>query len=316
MRLGLIDVDGHNFPNLALMKISAWNKKQGNTVEWYDALCGGKYDIVFLSKVFSATLDYQYPIKANYIFRGGTGYKKTRYSKQVLSYGIENSYPDYSLYPNLTKNIAYGYLTRGCPRGCKFCIVGSKEGKKSVKVANLSEFWKGQKEIKLLDPNLFACKEHLSLLNQLVDSRAWIDFTQGLDIRLITDANIELIKRCRVKMLHFAWDNPTQDLTPYFKRFKEASNLDFRKLRVYVLTNFDSSIDEDLYRIYTLREIGYDPYVMIYGKETAPREIKRLQRWCNNKFIFRTTIKFEDYMKISEVGMGEDRLFLGEESEV
>lgn len=96
---------------------------------------------------------------------------------------MEHIYPDYSLYPSLTKDTAYGFLTRGCPRGCHFCIVSGKEGRASRKVADLSEWWRGQKNIKLLDPNLLACREHMDLLGQLADSEAWVDFTQGLDCR-------------------------------------------------------------------------------------------------------------------------------------
>ena len=66
---------------------------------------------------------------------------------------------------------------------------------------------------------------------------------------------------------------------------------------VYCLTNFGSTLEEDCARIYILRELGYDPYVMIYDKPNAPKAIKNLQRWCNNKFIFRSCERFEDYKK-------------------
>ena len=97
-------------------------------------------------------------------------------------------------------------------------------------------------------------------------------------------------------MLHFAWDNPEDDLTEYFKRFAEltAVKSDRNKV-VYVLTNFGSTMEQNLYRIYKLRDLGYSPYVMIYQKEIAPKDVKRLQRWCNNRFIFRSVEKFEDY---------------------
>ena len=97
-------------------------------------------------------------------------------------------------------------------------------------------------------------------------------------------------------MLHFAWDNPKQDLTRYFRRFSEHTKIKSdRNKAVYVLTNYNSTLEEDLYRIYTLRELGYNPYVMIYQKENAPKEIRRLQRWVNCRWIFRTVNKFEDY---------------------
>jgi hypothetical protein len=295
MRIGLIDVDGHNFPNLALMKISAWHKKQGDTVEWCLPL--DRYDIVYQSKVFDDTYspDIDWYPNADKVIKGGTGYGLDN----VLPDDIEHIYPDYSLYPELTKDTAYGFLTRGCPRGCEFCIVASKEGRRSHKVADLSEFWDGQKHIKLLDPNILACKVHLSLLHQLIDSKAWVDFTQGLDIRLTNERNINLLNRIKVKEIHFAWDNAKDDLKPYFEQYKAlAKHKPHGKYgTVYCLTNFGSTMEENLYRIYILRDLGYDPYVMVYDKPNAPREIKDLQRWCNNRFIFRSCERFEDYKK-------------------
>lgn len=292
MKVGLIDVDGHNFPNLALMKLSAWHKAQGDTVEWWWGF--GQYDRVYMSKVFDNTYsqDVEEPLNAREIIKGGTGYGLDN----SLPDDVEHIYPDYSLYPEFTKNTAYGFLTRGCPRGCHFCVVAKKEGHASRKVADLSEWWRGQKNIKLLDPNLLACPDHMDLLGQLFESRACVDFTQGLDIRLTNEKNSDLIRRIKTKNIHFAWDNPGQDLSRHFKRFKELSGIDYRKLGVYVLTNFGSTIEEDLYRIYTLRDLGYSPYVMIYDKPNAPRKIKRLQRWCNNRFIFKKCTRFEDYV--------------------
>ena len=295
MRIGLIDVDGHNFPNLALMKISAYHKSMGDTVEWCLPL--DHYDIVYQSKVFDETYspDIDWTPMAYKVIKGGTGYGLDN----RLPIEIEHVYPDYSLYPELTQDTAYGFLTRGCPRGCKFCIVAKKEGRYSRKVADLSEFWRGQKNIKLLDPNILACHDYPDLLMQLIDSKACVDFTQGLDIRLTNENNIGLLNRIKVKEIHFAWDNPKDDLRPYFKRYKaRAKHKPHGSFgTVYCLTNFGSTIEEDLYRIYTLRDLGYAPYVMVYDKPNAPREIKDLQRWCNNRFIFKSCERFEDYKK-------------------
>jgi hypothetical protein len=136
----------------------------------------------------------------------------------------------------------------------------------------------------------------MNLLDQLIESRAVVDFNQGLDIRLATEDVARKLNQIRVKRLHFAWDNANQDLTPFFKRFTEIySRKSYSGKMVYVLTNFNSTMEQNLYRIYTLRDLGYDPYVMVYDKPHAPSEIKRLQRWVNNKFIFRKCKKFEDY---------------------
>ena len=190
MRVGLIDVDGGNrFPNIALMKISAWHKAQGDVVSWYNSF-DGWYDLVYMSKVFSFTPDYDYVINATEIRKGGSGYciemvngKEVFHPERdvQLPCEIEHIYPDYSIYPTLTEDTAFGFLTRGCPRGCEFCVVGKKEGKCSRKVADLKEFWNGQKNIVLCDPNILACKDWKDLLQQLIDSKAWVDFNQGKD---------------------------------------------------------------------------------------------------------------------------------------
>ena len=300
--------DCHNFPSLPLMKLSAYHKALGDTVEHYFAL--NHYDLVYASKVFSFTpdIDDTCIVQAGEIRKGGTGYCiSIRDGKEIfdssrdapLPKEIEHIYPDYDLYPDY--KYAVGFLTRGCPRGCGFCIVGSKEGRCSHQVADLSEFWRGQREIKLLDPNLLACKDHEKLLVQLAESGARVDFTQGIDIRLTNPDNIELLNRVKTSIIHFAWDNPKEDLTGHFKRFAELTTIKSeRNKSVYVLTNFNSTIDEDLYRIYTLRDLGYSPYVMIYQKETAPKQIRQLQRWCNCRWIFKSTKKFEEYKIVKE----------------
>ena len=209
---------------------------------------------------------------------------------------IEHIYPDYSLYPKLTKDTAYGFLTRGCPRGCGFCHVASKEGKCSYKVADLSEFWRGQKKIVLCDPNILACKDHIELLQQLVDSKAKVNFNQGLDIRLVNDENLELLKQIKLESVHFAFDR-WQDkdiIEPRLRKFKEKTGLGRSKVMVYILTNFDTTIEQDIYRIQLCRELDFSPYPMIYDKEHADPIYRKIQRWCNN-FIFWSTERFEDY---------------------
>ncbi|MCG3600276.1 radical SAM protein [Clostridioides difficile] len=287
MKIGLIDVDGHNFPNLALMKISAYHKKIGDKVEFVNFF--EKYDKVYKTKVFTFSDDDYTVINAKEVVQGGTGYNL----QNKLPSKIEFMYPDYDLYD--IKNVAYGYLTRGCPRKCSFCIVSEKEGSKSYKVANLNQFWKGQKEIKLLDPNILACSKWEELLKQLIDSKAWVDFTQGLDIRLMTEKKAEMINRIKIKRIHFAWDNYEFNTYDKLKEFRGKLNFKKQKLGVYVLTNFNTTFEQDLERIYKLKELEYDPYVMIFEKWKCHHEYRRLQRWVNNKIIFRSVDKFEDY---------------------
>lgn len=313
MNVGLIDVDGHNFPNLALMKISAYHKAKGDQVEW--AIPMLKYDVVYQSKVFDFSPDENTCIQCERLIKGGTGYDL---DNKLLA-EIETMYPDYSLYG---EKKAYGFLTRGCPRNCPFCIVGKKEGLKSVQVADLRQFWKGQNEIVLLDPNILACKNHPELLQQLVDSKAWVDFTQGLDIRFMTDEVIDKIKQIKLKIVHFAWDRDKQNdlIIRNLTAFKKSTNIDYRQAKVYVLTNYETEFEFDLYRVYRLKELGYDPFVMIFDKQKFVNEktnrmypmskllkqftmeqikhfkkVWKLQRWVNDKFIFRTCERFEDY---------------------
>jgi hypothetical protein len=334
MKIGLIDVDGHNFPNIPLMKISAWHKSQGHHVEWYDPMFSGHMDKVYMSKVFSFTPDYLYPIDADEIIQGGSGYcislvdgkEVFDKSKDInLPPEIEHIYPDYSLY-GIT-DTAYGFLSRGCPRGCDFCHVEAKEGRRAFKVADLNEFWNGQKNIVLCDPNILACKQWKELLQQLIDSKAWVDINQGLDIRLMTPEKAEMLKYIKLKNIHFAWDRfkDRNLIVPKFKMFKEITGIGYEKLGVYVLVNFDTHFEQDLYRVRVLRDLGYSPYVMLYnkndfvecdknGKPTKLKPFKillkkytmeqihhfwlcwKLQRWVNNRQIFGKCQTFESYM--------------------
>lgn len=304
MRIGLIDVDGHNFPNLALMRISAYHKAQGDIVEWWwsDFV---HYDIVYMSKIFSDayTKDVPEPLNADKVIKGGTGYCISlvdgvevfdKAKNEELPPEIEKMFPDYSLYPQF--DFAVSMTSRGCPRGCSFCHVAAKEGRCSVKVADVSDFWNGQKEIRILDPNITACKEKRNLMRQYIETGAVLDFTQGLDIRLLNDDDLADINQMRLRTLHFAWDNPKDDLEGKFRNFANGFRRKSNIGMVYCLTNFNSTMEENLYRIYTLRDMGYDPYVMVYDKPHAPKEIKMLQRWCNNKIIFKSCKRFEDYV--------------------
>lgn len=313
-KIGLVDCDRKNpkhlFPNLALMKLSAWHKKRGDTVEWYVPLFGGHYDKVYVAKVFSFTNNYEWPIDADEVEYGGSGFAISVvdghevYDKEKdkpLEYEIEHIYPDYSIY-NIT-DTAYGFLTRGCPRGCSFCHVQAMQGSKAHKVADLSEFWNGQRNICLLDPNISACNEWRDVFKQLIDSKATVDFSQGLDIRLMTDEKIEMLSKTKVASVHFAWDRyeDKELVVPKLERLKEITKWDKRKIIVYCLVGDRERkvTDKDLERIYTLREIGTYPFVMIYNKAELPRghELKKLQRWVNNRFIWESNESFEDYLR-------------------
>lgn len=287
MKVGLVDVDqytthysGSKAPNLPLMKLAAYHKAKGDMVEPWLPL--SHYDVVYKSKVFSNDRDIPTPIYADKIIQGGTGYD----IKMNLPEEIEHAYPEYSLY-NIT-DTAHGFLTRGCPRACPFCIVAEKEGRKSIQVADIGEFWRGQKNIQLYDPNIMACRDAEKLLLKLAETKATVDFNQGLDIRFITPEKIDILNQIKTRIIHFAWDDPHEDLVDDFIRFQQRWACKDTKhyTQVYVLCNFKSTFEEDQYRVETLRRLGYSPYVMVYDREHAPRISKQYQRYVNHKGIF------------------------------
>lgn len=307
MKIGLLDVDSHNFPNLALMKISAYHKAKGDHVEWCIPLT--HYDVVYVSKVFGdeySSMDMT-SIQADKIIFGGTGFAISIVDgKEVfdhakdenLPYEIEHSFPDYSLYPEFTENTAYGFLTRGCPNNCGFCLVSKKEGRVSHKVADLSEWWNGQKNIVLLDANILACRQHLELLEQLAQSGATVNFCQGLDARFVTKENLEVLSRIKIKALHFAFDfmKNEKQIIKGLNLAKEKLKINERHAIVYMLTGYDTTIKEDLYRLKAIKDAGYYPDVRVYRKNALPKRhiLRDLQRWCNNRFVYKSC-NFFDY---------------------
>lgn len=307
--------------NLPAMKISAWHKARGDNVErWFK---GYEYDVIYVCKIFGFEYsDFpEQAFLAKKVICGGTGFditvknKREKYIKGVhatsdcvwtsgeieylseLTPEIEHIYPDYDLFG--VKSRAIGFTTRGCPNACGFCLVSCKEGVKSVKVADISEFWRGQREIDLMDANLLACPDHEGIIQQLIDSKAKVNFNQGLDARFITEDNARLLSKVKIKTVHFALDLPRntdkviQGLLTYRKH---SPQVDMRNICVYVLTNFDTTFAEDYERVKRLQEIGLTPDVRIYRKGTAPRITKDLARWCNNRYIYRSCPDFMDYV--------------------
>lgn len=324
MRIGLIDADlmwnkrangrrygktkADIFPNLAIMKLSAWHKMNGDDAEWYNGL--RHYNRVYVSKVFSTTPESGMVINADEVIRGGSGYairlvngrEVWMGNDQPLPYEVEHIMPDYSLYPML-KDTAIGFLSRGCPRGCCFCHVAAKEGRRSYKVADLSEWWNGQRNICLCDPNILACHEWRDLLKQLADSKARVDINQGMDARLLTREKVEMLNKINLSTIHFAWDDYRQKdavmrglqcFSDHFRRSLDKGHF----AQVFVLTNFDTTPEQDLERIYTLRDMHFEPYVMVYDKAHAAPFYKSLQRWVNMRAIFHRVKTFDEYNRM------------------
>lgn len=287
MRIGLCQVDG-KWPNLALMKLSTWHKQQGASVEIATPKSSPlercavirNSDKVYASKVFDFAPDWRYlPDDA---VKGGTGYGLTT----ELSPEVERCMPDYLLYPEW--NAAIGFTTRGCVRSCPFCLVPRKEGKIRV-VAEVESFWCGQSEIVLLDNNLTAAPWYHfeSTMLQLQRTGAKVDFSQGLDLRLLTNDHAALLAKVRLKkQIRFAWDNVGDEAA--VRRGLEiiAKHMPLSRVMLYVLIGYNSTPDEDMHRVMTLRGLGVDPFVMPYNKRDLYQ--RRFARWVNHKAIFKT----------------------------
>jgi len=282
MKIGLIDIDS-NIPNLALMKLSAWVKAKGHEAELTSPLFAKQYDEIWASKVFDFTEMPNLPENA---VVGGSGINLDTH----LPFEDADFMPDYDLY---NCKYAMGFTSRGCNRNCPWCIVPQKEGK-WYPIAEIYDFWDGQDRIKLLDGSLNSNNYHCGfILNQLIKENIKTDFSQGLDIRYLTDKQAYLLSKVKLwKQIHFAWD-----LMPIEKDVRKGIeilgkyNLKPRSM-FYVLIGFNSTPEEDLYRVETLRGLGVDPFVMPYDKFDDYQ--RRFARWVNHKAIFKS-VKWKDY---------------------
>jgi len=220
--------------------------------------------------------------------RGGTGWADWK-DLPDLPDEVEHCYPAYEMFGC---EIAMGFLTRGCIRKCPFCIVSEKEGVIHHH-AHLSEWWRGQKQIRLLDPNITAHPDILDYLDELAASRAQVNFTQGVDARLITpEIAIGISKVRRYKQVHTAWDLMKDEERCLRGVGILRDTLPRGSVMVYVLIGFNTTPEEDLYRVERLRELNVDPFVMPFDKKNNYQ--KRFARWCNFKAIFKT-VAWQDY---------------------
>lgn len=288
-KIGLIDIDGHNFPNLALMKLSAFHKQKGDSVEFVTI---GDYDKTYLSKVFTFSPEFVNGF-GNYgeIINGGIGFNKTN----TLPDEIEHIMPDYSLYKT---DKAYGFLTRGCPNKCQWCVVPKKEGLIKSN-ADITEFWNGQKEAVLLDNNVLASDFGLKQIEKIIDLGIKIDFNQGLDARLIANNKsvAELLSRVKwSRYLRMACDTKSQ--MPFIEQaLKNLNEFGFKNYRVFVYL-LVKDIEDAYERAKFLKDKECSPFAQPYRDFTnsiePTKEQKRFARWVNHKAIFKT-IDWKDY---------------------
>lgn len=293
MKIGLIDVDGHNFPNLALMKLSSWHKKEGDTVEWYSGI--EHYDRVYMSKVFAFTPDEERIVQADEVVKGGSGYK---IFDQWLPKDVEHICPDYSIYPKHKE--AYGFLTRGCVNRCSFCIVPRKEGKIRAN-ADINEFISDRKSAILMDNNVISSKWGLSQIEKIISMKIKVDFNQGIDCRLIAkDKKIaELLSRVRwIRHLRMAYDNSaiTDEVTTAIAYLKEAGVPAYR-LFFYMLVK-DGQIEDAEKRALLLDSLGCTPFAMPYrdlDNNIPPSDSQcHFAWWVNQRQAFKSC-KFKDF---------------------
>jgi hypothetical protein len=203
MKIGLVDVDGHAkkkkwgatiYPNLSLCKIARWHKQQGDVVEW--SFPFEHYDRIYMSKVFNFSPDDLTAYNADEIIKGGTGY----YIRSQLPEKIDRLQPDYSIYPLVPKDTAYGFLTRGCPNKCPWCVVPQKEGMIRPYMDCDEIAIEGRWKLVLMDNNFLAAGDYAHRqLNKIIERGYKVDFNQALDARLVTDAFAE--KLAKVKWL-------------------------------------------------------------------------------------------------------------------
>ena len=280
MNIGLIDVDGHGFPNIALMKIASYHKGIGDNVEMATI---GKYDKLYISKLFKfSELNLNTLITANETIIGGSGYDL----KIHLPNEIEVLDPDYSIYPMY--DFSLQFYSRGCIRNCSFCIVRQKEGYiQSVKPMKLNP---NGKRIEVLDNNFFANPEWKFAVEDLLSTKQTVNL-HGVDVRIMNEEQAYWLNKLKHhKQIHIAWDFPNLDLTPKIKEMTRY--IKPYKIMCYVLIGYNSTPEQDLYRIEKLREMKIDPFVMPYDKSDPYQ--KRFARWVNHKAVFKT-VKWSEY---------------------
>ena len=293
MNVALVDVDGHNFPNLALMKLSTWHKAQGDSVEWYSLLFS-RPDKIYASKVFTFTTDYtDYAPGHPEPIRGGTGYDET----VKLPEEIERMIPDYSLYPNWQP--AIGFLTRGCVRHCTWCIVPKKEGLLQ-EVDDIERISSGRKEVVLLDNNFLAADEEFvrEQLEKVARLKIRIDFNQGLDARLISPENAKLLAACRwIRFIRFSCDTSAmiEPIRRAVSLIREAGCK--REIFCYMLVQ---DVSDAEIRLRALVDLGVTPFAQPYRdftENSVPTdEQRRFASFANVKGgKFCKKMKFKDY---------------------
>ena len=295
-KIGLIDVDSHNSPNYALMKISAYHKSLGHEVEWAAPLFGNSYDVVYKSKIFTFTPDdeFFYPCE---VIKGGTGYDIKRKLEQVM----DDMAPDYSIYPEVDSKTAYGFLTRGCPNKCSWCCVPIKEGKITPyrDVEDISEGGRCTNLI-LMDNNVLASDFGLAQIEKIIEKRYRVDFNQALDARLVTDDIAQLLAKVRwISQIRFGCDTPKQ-IVECEKAMQLIDKYRQKPASYLMYTMIDKDMNEAYTRLSHFRDnkrvrIVAQPFRDFNNpKQIIPQWQKDMARWAMRREIY-ASCDFKDY---------------------
>jgi hypothetical protein len=286
MKIGLLDIDGHHFPNLALMKLAGYHKSNGDTVEWVNHL--EWYGRIYQSKVFTFTPDNPFALQSDEIIRGGTGY---RMYSELFCDGTE---PDYTLYPQYPH--AYGFLTRGCIRRCPWCVVPKKEGHIRP-YRDIKTVLQGRKTAILMDNNVLASVHGLQQLEKIVDLGCRVDFNQGLDSRLVTDEIAKFLSKIKwIRFLRFVCDR-VQAVEPLLKAIEKLNKYGVKNYRIFVYL-LVKDVDDANRRCKILKKLGVNPFAQIYRNfddNSQPTAAQKHFAWyVNQKAVFNAT-EWEDY---------------------
>lgn len=292
MKVGLLAIDSI-YPNLALMKISAYHKAAGDTVGWYNPL--ESYHKVYASKIFTFTPDYPYYIYADEVERGGTGIDICK----QLPGAMDRCTPDYSLYPGIDRRTAYGFLTRGCPNRCKWCVVPQKEGsiRPYMDVDDIAV--EGRHWMILMDNNVLASDYGLSQIEKIADKGYHVDFNQGLDARLVTEETARLLARVKwIKRIRFGCDT-YQQIAECERAMGLIQQYGYKgEFFLYCMLN--DNFQESYYRVsYWKKYKKVLPHAQPYRSLTDRNQVipqwqEDLARWSDRKELYRSC-RFEDF---------------------
>lgn len=292
MNVAIHTPDGMKFPNLALMKLAAHHKAQGDSVDWFSPLFPA--DMVYSSKVFTFTPENEY-LPADAV-KGGTGYG----IMDELALEIESLFPDYSIYPEYDK--AIGFLTRGCIRRCPWCIVPEKEGQIRANAAWQDIKRPDSREILFLDNNVLASDWGLSQMESMVGQNIRIDFNQGMDARLVTPEIADLLSRLKwIRVMRFSCDT-VQILDTVIQTIERLFACGAKPYRIFIYL-LVKDIESALLRIDALKRLGVELFAQPYRDFTnniePSKEQKALARWVNRKQIFYTSTwdEYQNYQK-------------------